>query len=346
MAENKLISIIVPIYNAEKYLDKCLQSIINQTLGNIEILLINDGSTDSSLEICKKYSERDSRIKIINKKNEGVSVARNLGIEKATGEYIAFIDSDDWIDTEFCERLYSSVKKEKAELGICNYIKENLDFKEFYDIKINKKILYEEDIQKTFLSKLIERDEGERVHNLAGFRGPCAKLYKKEILNNYDIKFDENLVIGEDFLFNLNFLQKTKRITLDKGYYYHYRTNFNSATMKYKKDCFKIYEEILKQLEEFLNKNDIYYKNKNRFYKLSIKYLLICLDNEFRKENEKNLFNKYKYLKHIGKNKYVIDALNYENFKDYTLNKKLLLFLFKYKQYWLINTIKYIKTML
>lgn len=330
------VSIIVPVYNAEKYISTCLDSIINQTLKEIEIIVINDGSNDSSLAICNKYKEQDHRIRVLDKVNEGVSIARNIGIDIAKGEYLMFIDSDDWIDSDFCENLYNLAKKEKAELCISNYVKESLDFKEFYDIKIHKEMLYKKDIKEAFLIELIERDEGKKVHDLAGFRGPWAKLYKKEILNKYNIKFDEMLKIGEDFLFNLNFLQKIKKISFDDGYYYHYRTNFDSVTMKYKENCFEIYEEILKKLEKFLKTNSIYDKSKNRFYKLSIKYLFICIDNEFRKENRKNILDKYRYLKYIRKNKYIENALINENFKDYNFKQKILLLLFKYKQYWII----------
>ncbi|MEG2898607.1 MAG: glycosyltransferase, partial [Eubacterium sp.] len=103
----KLISLIIPIYNSEKFLDRCIQSIINQTYKNIEIILVNDGSIDQSLEICQLYKKRDNRIVIINKKNGGVGSARNIGLQKAKGDYIGFIDSDDYIDKETYEEYYN-----------------------------------------------------------------------------------------------------------------------------------------------------------------------------------------------------------------------------------------------
>ena len=112
------VSVIVPVYNVEKYLRQCLDSIINQTLKEIEILCINDGSTDSSPEILKEYEEKDSRIKIINKKNAGLSAARNQGLELAKGEYVSFIDSDDWINETFCEALYTAAKKYDSDIAI------------------------------------------------------------------------------------------------------------------------------------------------------------------------------------------------------------------------------------
>lgn len=117
---NKKISIIVPIYNTEKYLEKCIKSILNQNYENIEIILINDGSTDNSLNICKKYKEQDNRIVVINKKHTGVSESRNRGLEIAKGDYIAFVDSDDYIDRRMFEKLIEGAEKYNAEISMCD----------------------------------------------------------------------------------------------------------------------------------------------------------------------------------------------------------------------------------
>ena len=111
------ISIIVPVYNVELYLEKCIESIINQTYTNIEIILVDDGATDSSGNICDLYSKKDSRIKVIHKRNGGLSDARNVGIEKAVGQYLMFVDSDDYIDKTMCEKLYNALKKQKILLN-------------------------------------------------------------------------------------------------------------------------------------------------------------------------------------------------------------------------------------
>ncbi|UJF15261.1 glycosyltransferase [Jeotgalibaca sp. MA1X17-3] len=118
------VSIIVPVYNVEKYLKKSIESLMNQTLKDIEIILVNDGSTDNSLFICKQYEKKDFRIKVIDKNNGGVSSARNIGIELASGQYIGFIDPDDWIEPEMYEKMYSKIEKTKSDVCICNYIKE------------------------------------------------------------------------------------------------------------------------------------------------------------------------------------------------------------------------------
>ena len=120
MKANEKISVIVPVYNVKLYLHKCVDSILNQTYQNIEVLLIDDGSTDGSSDICDSYTEKDSRIKVVHKKNGGLSSARNTGLDMATGEYILFVDSDDYIDIEMIRRLYDALVKTGADMGVCN----------------------------------------------------------------------------------------------------------------------------------------------------------------------------------------------------------------------------------
>ena len=120
MKANEKISVIVPVYNVKLYLHKCVDSILNQTYQNIEVLLIDDGSTDGSSDICDSYTEKDSRIKVVHKKNGGLSSARNTGLDMATGEYILFVDSDDYIDIEMIRRLYDALVKTGADMSVCN----------------------------------------------------------------------------------------------------------------------------------------------------------------------------------------------------------------------------------
>ncbi len=119
------VSVIVPVYNVEKYLEECIESLINQTLTDIEIICINDGSTDNSLKILEELQKKDNRIKIINQKNSGVSSARNNGIENATGEYIGFVDSDDWIDSDYYEKLYNTAKKYNSDIAAGDMYRRN-----------------------------------------------------------------------------------------------------------------------------------------------------------------------------------------------------------------------------
>lgn len=168
------VSIVVPIYNVANYLTKCIDSLLSQTLKEIEIILINDGSTDNSKKIIKSY--KDSRIVFIDKQNSGIGSTRNLGIERAKGEYISFIDSDDYVSKYFCEKMYQKAIKDKCDVVICDYYEDNnglipVKFKHFED---------------TFL-----KDNPTLINNIN--LGPCNKIFKRELFKNKENRFEENL---------------------------------------------------------------------------------------------------------------------------------------------------------
>ena len=179
---NKKISIIVPIYNTEKYLEKCIKSIINQNYKNIEIILVNDGSTDNSLNICKKYKEQDNRIVVINKKHTGVSESRNIGLEIAKGDYIAFVDSDDYIDRRMFEKLIEGAEKYNAEISMCdlNETKNSNDILEEFSaeyIQMTRKqaleqLLYDKNIGNYMTVKIFKRELFSQV------KFPINKMYE------------------------------------------------------------------------------------------------------------------------------------------------------------------------
>ena len=194
--DNELISIIVPVYNVEKYIAKCLDSLVNQTYLNIEILLIDDGSTDKSLSICKKYAAVDSRIKLFSKENGGVSSARNLGLLHVQGEYVVFVDSDDFVSPKYCEHLYQLAINTKSELAsVSRYNILNKEVVKISDLSFNQ-ITSDEALRKFFL--------GEGINCYL-----FSKIFKYETIKG--LRFDESLESAEDVLFiyqtlkNINF---------------------------------------------------------------------------------------------------------------------------------------------
>lgn len=196
----KKISILVPIYNAEEYIEKCLESIINQTYKNIEIVLVEDGSTDNSMQIIKKYEKQDNRIKIISIKNNGVADARNKAIENATGEYLTFVDSDDYIEKDYVETLYTNLKKYEADIAVCNCynIIEKTANKTYKTFKINK---------------VQEFNNIEAVENLFYYNffrhSPWGKLYKKDLWNNIKFPVGKNY---EDLATIYKLFLKSKKV--------------------------------------------------------------------------------------------------------------------------------------
>ena len=242
---NKLISIIMPVYNAEKYLNRSIESIMNQTYNNIEIILVNDGSTDNSLSICSNYQKIDSRIKLINQENQGVSSARNRGIDEASGDYIMFIDSDDYIEKDMIKDMVGKIIADDIDLVISG-IKMN-------HIK-NGQVIGEEKYQLKDKMYSIEEMLNDILIdiNLICISGPWCKLYKTKILKNNKIKFTNEFTMGEDTWYNLDYIDACtgKVVTMSNIYYNYMRENPNSLFTKYYDDYIKITEKVY---NKFLN---------------------------------------------------------------------------------------------
>ena len=193
---SELITIIVPVYNVEDYLPRCIESLILQKYSNIEILLINDGSLDNSLEICRKYAEKDIRIKVFDKVNGGVSSARNVGLENASGKYVMFVDSDDYVSKDYCQNLYNIISDSDLDVVCTSHYNVNGDYKKVNSNTVNLKLTSYEALKRFFLGNGI---------NCYLF----SKIFKYETIKG--LRFDESLESAEDVLFiyqtlkNINF---------------------------------------------------------------------------------------------------------------------------------------------
>ncbi len=219
---NIFVSIIIPIYNTGEYLYKCLDSIIGQELNEIEIILVNDGSTDNSGEICDFYAEKDKRVHVIHKENAGVSVARNTGIKVANGNYIGFIDSDDWIEKNMYQDLYRCVRETGAEIAMCDATTVyGSDKKEEDTISFLTESIFldKEDIQAFALKEI------------AG--SACRCIYKRELLEKYGVEFPEGVPLSEDRIFNLNAIGNSSGFYYIKKAYYNRYVRKESAVSKY-----------------------------------------------------------------------------------------------------------------
>lgn len=229
------ISVIIPIFNSEIYLKKCLDSVLNQTLNDIEIILIDDGSSDSSLQIIKQYAEKYNNIKYRTKINEGQAIARNLGIEMATGEFISFVDSDDYIENTMFEKLYNIAIKNNSDIVICDYIEE------YSNKKIEKKSLF------------INTDSLSKSYILS-VAGPCSKIIKTDLFKNNNIKFLENNIY-EDLAIIPSLALYAKNISYCEEILYHYIIRKNSTMQQTKYN---------NKLESIFNVMDFLYQQFNR----------------------------------------------------------------------------------
>lgn len=332
------VSVIIPVYNAEKYLEKCLDSIINQTFKDIEIIIINDESQDNSLQICRQFEKIDSRIKLIDKRNEGVSKARNTGLDKALGKYIMFVDADDYVDKIMIENMLVKLQDSKADLLLCNFTSVINGKEKVVRANFDSIITGKNNIAEKVILPLIEKSDSEKVHEIAGFRSPWGKLFKKDLIDKFNIRFNENMSIGEDFLFNLQFINHSHTIAFDSASYYYYVTNNNSALMKYKKNCWnKYYKPIIINLNQFLKSNMLYNQAELRVFKLIIKYFFICLYNEKKGIKIYRIFHKYNIIKMMCKDELIINATKQANIDDYNKRAKLTLILLNRKMYSIVS---------
>ncbi len=228
MNKSDLISVIIPVYNSSERLDICVNSILNQSYSNLEIVLVDDGSTDNSLEIINSYVKKDSRVKGYHKNNGGVSSTRNYGLKVANGKFISFIDSDDYIDKEYFKTLLKHQKINNSDIVRCGYHLNNKS----YSI-VNVKEVY---VNFEFENKLIF-DEMLKTYK---FNSVWGQLIKKSVIK--EVKFDESLSMGEDFEFNINIIKNSSIVTLipDVLYYYYYNNN----GMNYSKNKKKILKKI------------------------------------------------------------------------------------------------------
>lgn len=209
--DNPKISVIIPVYNVEPYLRRCLDSVIRQTYTNLEIILVDDGSTDGSSAVCDEYKEKDSRILVIHKENGGVSSARNAGLEMATGEWIGFVDSDDWVETDMYEYLYELAKEHETDVAQCAVAMENGSQRETLFSAVNVP------------SKGITRENLKILSNSV-----CNKLYRSAPVNG--LSFECTYPIGEDALFNVAVLARSSSFVFSPAAKYHYNYWTGSAS--------------------------------------------------------------------------------------------------------------------
>lgn len=259
------VSIIVPVYNAESSIGYCLNSITSQTYTNLEIILVNDGSTDNSLQICKNYAAIDNRIIVVDQKNGGVSHARNTGLSYATGTYVEFVDSDDCIALNMVEKLVESIENYATDLVICGMkiieLREKLPINVLHCtcVGLGKTCVLS---RKNFFEHF-----AEILWKTATLEGPTTKLYKYSIIKENNLLFPEDYSLGEDFLFNMNYFTHMKNgvVMLAKEYYYYLQENAESLTHKYRADLFDNELQLFDNIKKLLKRN-VCITNKERKY--------------------------------------------------------------------------------
>ena len=292
---NQKISVIVPVYNTEKYLEKCVQSILNQTYKNLQIILVNDGSTDRSPEICDEFSEKDSRVTVVHKENGGLSSARNAGIDAATGDYLGFVDSDDFVSPDMYELLVENIGSSDKEISNIMYVRYFDDGSEKPSIVPHTKD--EKISSEQFIRELM-------LHT--GDVSVCTKLFPKSLFK--ERRFQEGKY-NEDLLFVIDLLGEIETINFVGSVGYHYYTRSGSASSGYGKAVEDMVGNSLVAMESVLNKHPQLKEEAERFALYQhMAYLLLLPEALANKSNQ--IYSgavKFvrKYFPHNLQNKYL-----------------------------------------
>lgn len=279
------VSVVIPIYNAEKYLTQCIESVVNQTLKDIEIVLIDDGSTDGSAKICKAFMKQDSRIAYYYKENEGLAAARQDGMERSSGEYIGFVDSDDWIEPDMFEKMYDAAKSCDADVVLCNPFT--------YDEKIQPKDIIKagaydyEAIKQEILPKTVIRiDEKGRRRNIRWAN--WIRIYKRETIEKNNLAFGRKFRRCQDLPFTLDNMLVAKGFYYLDEYLYHNRQDAGSLSRGYTKNMWDLIKPLITHINDALEtRKDIDWKANNEATAFFLTW--DCIVNEFKKDAPKKL---------------------------------------------------------
>ena len=326
--EEKLISVIVPIYNVSRYLDRCMESLLNQTYRHIEIIMVDDGSPDDCGLKCEQYAREDARVRVIHKENAGLGMARNSGLEIAKGEYVAFIDSDDYVDQKMIERLYRRMQKCNADTCFCRYYDTSADGKDVLARETYQKEIYRgEEVKEVLLGMVGAKAEnpGDVEIGMSVWKG----LYSLRIIRENGIYFpSEREYISEDIVFHMRYLPKAGSVAVERTPGYHYCYNGTSLTKSYKADRFEM-EKVLLEMEmqelRLIFSEEEYVQ---RLYKAFLGRVRRCIAQEVNVNSDRNMVRtNIRRICHDPLVQKVIDGYDEKNLQ---LTKRLVNLLIKY----------------
>ncbi|WP_346878682.1 glycosyltransferase [Clostridium sp. UBA7791] len=329
-----LLSVIVPVYNSEKFIADCIESVINQTYVNIEMIIVNDGSTDKSYDICKEYSSKYESIRFFSIENSGSAYARNYGLKQAKGDYVAFIDSDDWIELDMFEKLMLIGAPNKLDIVSCNLIHVKNNGKRYIEKSNNRGGIYNRNqIRKEIFPVLINSS------SLSQQEWPMrmvTKIYNRDFLIMNNIGFENELRAAQDFVFSVTAMYHASSFYYlkDESLYY-YRENFESRTHKHLHKAWDNYLSMNNYLKQLLEKSNEYdFSNQLELSKLH--GILSSISYIYRDGNKNSFLKKYKYTKEIASYYDLINVANLIDWEKTPMKKKIFIFLLKNRMCFLV----------
>ncbi|MDE5765327.1 MAG: glycosyltransferase [Ruminococcus sp.] len=323
------VSIVVPCYKVENYLDRCIKSLVDQTLKDIEIILVDDKSPDSTPRLCDKWAEMDSRIRVIHKiQNEGLGMARNSGAEIATGEYITFCDSDDWLDNTAYEKIYQRCK-DKA-LDMCSF--------QFRRIKANGTIIKCPHVKerrfegvdgvRDFILGLIGKDYTNPNSETYGMSS-CMALFNRELYHNVNAKFpSEREVASEDLIFLLNFAPYMRKIEIVSDVYYNYFINPESISQNYSDEKYNRLIKMLDVVKKYCDNNFSKKIYRNHFFTQQLRIFKVII--KHLSYSNRPLLIKLQHIRNVTTHPYLYDFYNSDVIASYPITDRIYIIAMKY----------------
>lgn len=334
-------SVIIPVYNVKNYLSKCVNSVLNQTYNDFEIILIDDESTDGSSELCDKYDKEYTRVHIFHKKNQGVAAARNLGIEHASGDYILFVDSDDWIDSKTLEHLENRLEKKRYDVIIFSYAKEYGD-NSYIKYVIDDNQFAEDELSKVVYRRLFGLTNSELNHpESLEYMCTCwGKAYRKECLQNCKFENIEQIGSFEDGLFNMDVLNEKTTVDYINKPLYHYRYTKNSLSSKYRSNLQSQWNTLFSIIQKKINENALSNDYQEAFNnRIALSVLGIGM-NEIGNPNLR-FFKFNRYIRNYISTKEYRNAVSTMKLKELPIAWKIMMFCSKYRLAFGISLILY-----
>ena len=326
------LSIIIPVYNGERHLQRCLDSIFKQSFKDFEVILVNDGSKDNTKKICDENVALDDRVKAVHKANGGTSSARNAGIKAATGDYIGFVDSDDWLDPDMYQNMYAKAVKHDVDLVISDHRRVFEDGSSFEVRQPIREGYYDKsEMIKEYFPCLLMRDDIDYPPTISNW----ACLFRKTLLTDNDIFYDTKTKYNEDFLFGAKAAYKSNNMYhLKKHINYNFYYNDESTTAVYNSDKWDINLHVFRQAKAYFENSPEY--DFSHQLKTAIIFFSFNVVNEVFKSND-GFIKKYSDIKSILKHEYLREAFSAYPFPEVKYRFLIMLFLHKYKLAFLIT---------
>ncbi len=325
---NPLVTVVVPVYNVEKYLDRCIESIVNQTYKNLEIILVDDGSPDNCPQMCDDWAKKDNRIKVIHKKNAGAGMARNTGIDNSSGSYILFVDSDDYIDLHTIKECVLSIEKTQSDVVMFGR------FTVFADGTVKETPVVTD--KNHFSGNQVYNDilPGLFVHERGIGISSCNKIFNLQLIKENNIKYkSERELLSEDAIFHLELFRYVKSISIiSKGFYYYFQ-NENSFSRKYRKDLQKLNNNFLEKsillCDEYGYHNQIVNNVRARYHIYAFAGMKQIKSCNFSKEQKKMLLDDFFNDELLQK------SITFETLKPKSIPLKVFFLCIKFRLYWI-----------